>query len=134
VLGNINDSVEAVTLSVNNLQSVIGGEHVGGFLGLGDVASVAQVGETTKTTILDLIKLGDIDLLDAFRTYVYNGKVTGAKNGLNISAHTENKIGDSTSTVYTGNAGGFAGSLLNGSIKNSRVENINSIKALNYAG
>ena len=133
VLGNINDSVEAVTLSVNNLQSVIGGEHVGGFLGLGDVASVAQVGETT-TTILDLIKLGDIDLLDAFRTYVYNGKVTGAKNGLNISAHTENKIGDSTSTVYTGNAGGFAGSLLNGSIKNSRVENINSIKALNYAG
>ena len=134
VLGNINDSVEAVTLSVNNLQSVIGGEHVGGFLGLGDVASVAQVGETTETTILDLIKLGDIDLLDAFRTYVYNGKVTGAKNGLNISAHTENKIGDSTSTVYTGNAGGFAGSLLNGSIKNSRVENINSIKALNYAG
>ena len=30
-------------ITVNNVQSVIGGEHVGGFLGLGDVAAVAQV-------------------------------------------------------------------------------------------
>ena len=36
--------------------------------------------------------------------------------------------------VQTGNAGGFGGSLLNGSVKNASVTNLNQVNALNYTG
>ena len=146
--GNVNGAVigelknettnNSYDITVNNVQSVIGGEHVGGFLGLGDVAAVAQVSNEDDINILRLIKLGAIDVLDAFRTYVYNSLVKGGKNGLKISANTEKQIGildeNADNKVFTGNAGGFAGSLLNGSIKESTVDELNSVKALNYAG
>ena len=131
----INNSYDII---VNNVQNVIGGEHVGGFLGLGDVAAVAQVSSEDDINILKLITAGSIDVLDAFRTYVYNSSVKGGKNGLKVSANTEKQIGilaeNADNKVFTGNAGGFAGSLLNGSIKESTVNKLNSVKALNYAG
>src|SRR5699024_5801591 len=77
---NGSDSIDA-SVQVKNLVKVTGGEHVGGFLGLGDVSAVAQVGDSQDTSlavkILNLIKLGNIDVLDVFRPYVYNAKVIG---------------------------------------------------------
>ena len=54
------------SLIVNNVRKVIGGEHVGGFFGLADVAAIAEVGDNASNGILGLIKLGELDVLDAF--------------------------------------------------------------------
>lgn len=127
---NNNDS-----LIVNNIKKVIGGEHVGGFFGLADVASVAEVGDNESSGILGFIKLGELDVLDAFRTYIYHASVSGStEHGLSVSANTQNESGAFESKVQTGNAGGFGGSLLNGTVKNSSVTNLNQVDALNYTG
>lgn len=123
------------SLIVNNIKKVIGGEHVGGFFGLADVASVAEVGDNESNGILGFIKLGELDVLDAFRTYIYHASVSGStEHGLSVSANTQNESGAFESKVQTGNAGGFGGSLLNGSVKNSSVTNLNQVDALNYTG
>ena len=125
----------SVRVEVNNIRNVVGGRDVGGFFGLADVSSVAQVGNDDSDQILNLIKLGNIDVLDAFRTYVYQAKVTGSNdNGLSVCANDESQEGTLDSKVQTGNAGGFGGSLLDGSIKNSSVTGLNKVKAKNYAG
>ncbi|MCG4880086.1 Cna B-type domain-containing protein [Amedibacillus dolichus] len=123
------------SLIVNNIRKVIGGEHVGGFFGLADVAAVAEVGDNASNGILGLIKLGELDVLDAFRTYIYHASVRGStEHGLIVSANTQNEAGGFESTVQTGNTGGFGGSLLNGSVKNASVTNLNQVNALNYSG
>ena len=125
----------SVRVEANNIRNVVGGRHAGGFFGLADVSSVAQVGNDDSDQILNLIKLGNIDVLDAFRTYVYQAKVTGSNdNGLSVCANDESQEGTLDSKVQTGNAGGFGGSLLDGSIKNSSVTGLNKVKAKNYAG
>ena len=135
---NESDSIDA-SVQVKNLVKVTGGEHVGGFLGLGDVSAVAQVGDSQDTSlavkILNLIKLGNIDVLDVFRPYVYNAKVIGLTDrGFNVNANTVSSSGTLDSKVYTGNAGGFAGSLLNGTVKDSAVVNLASVNAKAYGG
>lgn len=130
----LGDENETAGLQVDSIRSVTGGEHAGGFFGLADVAAVAEVSGEGNTTILSLIKAGSIDLIDAFRTYVYNADVTGSKDGLTVTASKGEKQGSGESIVYTGNAGGFGGSLLNGSVKQSSVTNLKSVKAPNYTG
>lgn len=130
----LGDENETAGLQVNKIRSVTGGEHAGGFFGLADVAAVAEVSGEGNTTILSLIKDGSIDLIDAFRTYVYNADVSGSKDGLTVTASKGEQQGSGESIVYTGNAGGFGGSLLNGSVKGSSVTNLKSVKALNYTG
>lgn len=130
----LGDENETAGLQVDSIRSVTGGEHAGGFFGLADVAAVAEVSGEGNTTILSLIKAGSIDLIDAFRTYVYNADVTGSKDGLTVTASKGEKQGSGESIVYTGNAGGFGGSLLNGSVKGSSVTNLKSVKAPNYTG
>ena len=133
VLGDRKASGDALT--VTNLKKVTGGEHVGGFFGLADVSALAQVGDNASKPILNLIQLGELDVLDTFRTYIYHGKVTGAEDGgLTITANTETEAGTLTSKVYTGNAGGFGGSLLDGSVKDSSVEGLTRVEGLNYCG
>ena len=133
VLGDKEKEIDS--LIVNNIRKVIGGEHVGGFFGLADVAAVAEVGDNESKEILGLIKTGEIDVLDAFRSYIYHGLVNGSNDqGLIVSANTEIESGAFEGKVQTGNAGGFGGSLLNGSVKNSKVTNLNQVNALNYAG
>ena len=123
------------SLIVNNVRKVIGGEHVGGFFGLADVAAIAEVGDNASNGILGLIKLGELDVLDAFRTYIYHASVRGStEHGLSVSANTQNEAGAFENIVQTGNAGGFGGSLLNGSVKNASVTNLNQVNALNYTG
>lgn len=123
-------------IHVENIRSVTGGEHAGGFFGLADVSAVAEISGEGETSILgSLLKLGAVDVLDAFRTYIYDSSVSGTeKSGLEVYAHTWKKSGLDTEPVYTGNAGGFGGTLLNGSVKGSQVTNLREVEGLNYTG
>ena len=128
-------------IQVQNLRSVDGGLYAGGFFGLADVAGVAQVSgkdpkETESKLLKGLIKLGNISVLDAFRTYVFDSSVTGVQDGLTVQAHTvqDQPEGNFTETRYTGCAGGFGGGMMDGSVKNSAVSNLATVEGLNYTG
>lgn len=130
----------AQKIQVQNLRSVDGGLYAGGFFGLADVAGVAQVsgkdpnGSETKL-LSGLIKLGNTSVLDAFRTYIYDSKVTGVQDGLTVQAHTSQAPeGNFTETRFTGCAGGFGGGMMDGSVKNSAVSNLANVEGLNYTG
>ena len=130
----IGDQKEQKGIHVSGLQKVAGGYYAGGFVGLSDVASVASLSDDHKTGILGLITAGNISVLDAFRSYIYEAEVTASGEGISVSADREEKFGQQESIVYSGSAGGFAGAVLNGSIKNCEAQGINQIHAPNYAG
>ena len=134
VLGK-KDTSEA-GISVTNIRSVIAGEYAGGCFGVADVAGVANISAGDETSLLDkLLKLGRTDVLDAFRSYVYNGNVSGSKDaGLSVSANKAIKSGQNNQVTYSGTAGGFGGSLLNGSVKNSTVTQLSNVRGLNSVG
>ena len=123
-------------ISVKNIRSVIAGEYAGGCFGVADVAGVANISAGDETSLLDkLLKLGRTDVLDAFRSYVYYGNVIGIKNaGLSVSANKAIKSGQNNQVTYSGTAGGFGGSLLNGSVKNSTVTQLSNVRGLNSVG
>lgn len=121
--------------SVQCLRSVTGGEHVGGYFGLADVSAVAQVSNGTTSILGQLVTLGSTSVLDGFRTYVYDGAVSGAtKAGLEVNAKEGKRSEYVNDPVYTGNAGGFGGSLLNGTVKRSDVTDLRQVNGLNYTG
>lgn len=134
VLGK-KDTSEA-GISVTNIRSVIAGEYAGGCFGVADVAGVANISAGDETSLLDkLLKLGRTDVLDAFRSYVYNGNVSGSEDaGLSVNANVAEKSGQNNQVTYSGTAGGFGGSLLNGSVKNSRVTQLSNVRGLNSVG
>ena len=134
VLGK-KDTSEA-GINVKNIRSVIAGEYAGGCFGVADVAGVANISAGNETSLLDkLLKLGRTDVLDAFRSYVYYGNVIGSKDaGLSVNANVANKSGQNNQVTYSGTAGGFGGSLLNGSIKNSTVTQLSNVRGLNSVG
>lgn len=126
-------------VQIENLRSVDGGKYAGGFFGLADVAGVAQVSgkdpNDSKTKLLSgLIKLGNTSVLDAFRTYIYDSKVTGVQSGLTVQAHSGSQEATQSETRYTGCAGGFGGGMMDGSVKNSAVSNLANVEGLNYTG
>lgn len=123
-------------ISVTNIRSVIAGEYAGGCFGVADVAGVANISAGDETSLLDkLLKLGRTDVLDAFRSYVYYGNVIGSKDaGLSVSANKAIKSGQNNQVTYSGTAGGFGGSLLNGSVKNSTVTQLSNVRGLNSVG
>ena len=127
---------EEAGVSVQNIRSVVAGEYVGGCFGVADVAGVANISAGNETSLLDkLLKLGRTDVLDAFRSYVYYGTVSGSKDaGLSVSANTAIKSGQNNAVTYSGTAGGFGGSLLNGSVKNSKVTELSNVRGLNSVG
>jgi hypothetical protein len=127
---------EEAGISAQNIRSVIAGEYAGGCFGIADVAGVANISAGNETSLLDkLLKLGRTDVLDAFRSYVYYGTVSGSKDaGLSVSANTAIKSGQNNQVTYSGTAGGFGGSLLNGSVKNSKVTNLSNVRGLNSVG
>lgn len=126
-------------IKVQDLRSVDGGKYAGGFFGLADVAGVAQVsgkdpnGSEAKL-LSGLIKLGNTSVLDAFRTYIYDSKVTGVQSGLTVQAHSGSQEATQSETRYTGCAGGFGGGMMDGSVKNSAVSNLANVEGLNYTG
>lgn len=130
---------DAKKIQVQNLRSVDGGKYAGGFFGLADVAGVAQVSgrdpNDSETKLLsDLIRLGNTSVLAAFRTYIYDSKVTGVQSGLTVQAHSGSQEATQSETRYTGCAGGFGGGMMDGSVKNSAVSNLANVEGLNYTG
>lgn len=123
-------------ISVTNIRSVIAGEYAGGCFGVADVAGVTNISAGNETSLLDkLLKLGRTDVLDAFRSYVYYGNVSGSEDaGLSVNANVAKKFGQNNQVTYSGTAGGFGGSLLNGSIKNSTVTQLSNVRGLNSVG
>ena len=96
-------------------------------------ANISAGGETS--ILIKLLKLGRTDVLDAFRSYVYYGNVSGSPDaGLSVSANTAVRSGQNNKVTYSGTAGGFGGSLLNGSVKNSSVTGLNNVTGLNSTG
>ena len=134
VLGK-KDTAEA-GISAQGIRSVIAGEYAGGFFGIADVDAGVQVSGKTETELFKyLLQLGRTDVLDAFRTYVYDGSVSGSADaGLSVSAHTAVKSGQNDAVTYSGTAGGFGGSLLNSSVKNSSVTKLSNVTGLNSSG
>ena len=123
-------------ISVTNIRSVIAGEYAGGCFGVADVTGVANISAGNETSLLDkLLKLGRTDVLDAFRSYVYYGNISGSKDaGLSVNANVAKKSGQNNQVTYSGTAGGFGGSLLNGSVKNSTVTQLSNVRGLNSVG
>lgn len=136
IIGAMNDANAGA--SVTGVRTVTAGEYAGGFMGLGDVSAVAEVSSGGTNILGQLLGLGALDALDAFRTYVYDSSVTGADaGGLAVSAkegELKESQQDGTYKVYSGNAGGFAGTLLNGTIKDSSVTELKLVEAVNYGG
>ena len=127
---------EEAGISAQNIRSVVAGEYAGGCFGIADVAGVANISAGSDTSLLDkLLQLGRTDVLDAFRSYVYYGTVSGSNDaGLSVSANTAIKSGQNNQVTYSGTAGGFGGSLLNGSVKNSKVTELSNVRGLNSVG
>lgn len=123
-------------IRADKIRSVVAGEYAGGCFGIADVSGAANISAGNETSVLQyLLKLGKTDVLDAFRSYVYYGNVTGSPDaGLGVSANTATKSGQNNEVTYSGTAGGFGGSLLNGSVKNSTVTGLNYVTGLNSVG
>ena len=123
-------------ICADKIRSVVAGEYAGGCFGIADVSGAANISAGSETSVLQyLLKLGKTDVLDAFRSYVYYGNVTGCPDaGLGVSANTATKLGQNNEVTYSGTAGGFGGSLLNGSVKNSNVTGLNYVTGMNSVG
>lgn len=123
-------------IRADKIRSVVAGEYAGGCFGIADVSGAANISAGSETSVLQsLLKLGKTDVLDAFRSYVYYGNVTGSPDaGLGVSANTATKSGQNNEVTYSGTAGGFGGSLLNGSVKNSNVTGLNYVTGMNSVG
>lgn len=123
-------------IHADKIRSVVAGEYAGGCFGIADVSGAASISAGNETSVLQyLLKLGKTDVLDAFRSYVYYGNVTGSTDaGLGVSANTATDAGQNNQVTYSGTAGGFGGSLLNGSVKNSSVTGLNYVTGLNSVG
>ncbi|MEF2651644.1 Cna B-type domain-containing protein [Slackia piriformis] len=127
------------TVSVNGLRGVEGGQYAGGFVGQADVAGVASVagsteGDQSTNLLLGLIKAGNIAAVDAFRPYFYHANVDGVADGFQVRAHDSSTQGILGSKQFTGTAGGFAGSVVNGSVKDCAVTDLMSASGVNYTG
>lgn len=134
VLGEKKDP--SAGISAQGIRSVIGGEYAGGCFGLADVDAGVQVSDKNETALLKyLLQLGRTDVLDAFRTYIYDGTVSGSADaGLSVSAYDAQKYGQNDAVTWSGNAGGFGGALLNSSVKNSTVTMLSDVSGVNSTG
>lgn len=127
------------TVSVRGLRGVEGGQYAGGFVGQADVTGVASVsgsteGDQSTNLLLGLIKAGNIAAVDAFRPYFYHANVDGVADGFQVRAHDSSTQGILSSKQFTGTAGGFAGSVVNGSVKDCAVTDLMSVSGVNYTG
>lgn len=124
---------------VLGLRGVIGGHYAGGFFGLADMGSVAKIGgeaagDNNTNLLLKLLELNQINVLDAFRSYIYNGKVEGVQDGFSVQAYEAGSYDSKPGIRYSGDAGGFGGALMNGSAKSCSVSGLLSVEGPNYVG
>ena len=122
-------------VNIENIRTVTAGEHAGGFFGKADVSGIAEFSPEGTSILQNLVNLGPVDALDTFRTYIYNSKVVGAERaGIEVYSKEGKELGYVNRPIYTGNAGGFGGTLLDGSVKNSKVEKLRNVRGINYTG
>ena len=137
VVGDINGS-DASQTTVSDLRGVEGGLYAGGFVGVAQTGGVAEVagstGEGAEASILDLLKLGNASVIQAFQPVIYDATVNGVADGVTVEAHSWDEGGLLSSQRVSGNAGGFAGTIMGGMILRSAANDLNSISAPNYAG
>ena len=127
------------TVSVRGLRGVEGGQYAGGFVGQADVTGVASVGGGTEgdqstDLLLKLIQAGNISAVEAFRPYFYHASVGGVADGFQVRAHDSSTQGILNAKRFTGTAGGFAGSVVNGSVKDCAVTDLMSVSGVNCTG
>ena len=122
-------------VNIENIRTVTAGEHAGGFFGKADVSGIAEFSPEGTSILQNLVNLGPVDALDTFRTYIYHSKVVGAERaGIEVYSKEGKELGYVNRPIYTGNAGGFGGTLLDGSVKNSSVEKLRNVRGINYTG
>ncbi len=130
------DSSSHVTVS--DLRGVDGGLYAGGFVGVAQTGGVAEVsggtGEGSQTSILDLLKLGDVSVIQAFQPVIYDAATSGVADGVTVRAHTWDEGGLLGSQRVSGNAGGFAGTIMGGMMHRCGVSGLSSVSAPNYSG
>ncbi|QAY33543.1 LPXTG cell wall anchor domain-containing protein [Bifidobacterium pullorum subsp. gallinarum] len=132
------NSGSSSALHVEGLRGVDGGLYAGGFVGVAEAGGVAEVaggtGEGAQTSLLDILKLGNVEVLQAFQPFIYASSVSGSADGITVNAHTWDTGGLLGSKRMSGNAGGFAGTVMSGEVLNSSVEDLNAVSGPNYTG
>lgn len=125
-------------VTVSDLRGVDGGLYAGGFVGVAQTGGVAEVsggtGEGSQTSILDLLKLGDVSVIQAFQPVIYDAATSGVADGVTVRSHTWDKGGLLGSQRVSGNAGGFAGTIMGGMTHRCGVSGLSSVSAPNYSG
>lgn len=129
---------EAAANRVTGLRGVDGGSYAGGFVGLADVGGVAEVAdgdtEDASTTILTLLGLGDVSALGVFQPCIYVASVDGVADGITVRAHAAESGGHGSAERHGGNAGGFAGSIMSGTIQQGAVTGLSAVSGPSYTG
>ena len=124
-------------VSVSGLRGVDGGNYAGGLVGFADVAGAADVadGDTASAgaTVLDLIGIGGISVLQTFQPCIYAANVTGVDDGITVRAHTAD-TSKGLAEYRSGNAGGFIGTIMSGTIRESRLAGLNAVTGPSYTG
>lgn len=137
VIGDINGS-DSARATVSDLRGVEGGLYAGGFVGVAQTGGVAEVaggtGGGADASILGLLKLGNASVIQAFQPVIYDATVNGVNDGVTVEAHSWDTGGLLSSQRVSGNAGGFAGTIMGGMILRSSVNDLNSVSSPNYAG
>lgn len=130
--------VEKDGVSVAGVRGVEGEYYAGGLVGLADVGGLAEVaGDDTEgagVSILGFIGLGDVTALEVFQPCIYAAHVTGVEDGLTVRARTADAGGLFGNARRSGNAGGFVGSIMSGTIRSSSLENLSSVSGPSYTG
>ena len=139
VLGSQNgESDPSSHVTVSDLRGVDGGLYAGGFVGVAQTGGVAEVsggtGEGSQTSILDILKLGDVSVIQAFQPVIYDAATSGVADGVTVRAHTWDEGGLLGSQRVSGNAGGFAGTIMGGMMHRCGVSGLSSVSAPNYSG
>ncbi|MDN0055811.1 Cna B-type domain-containing protein [Collinsella ihumii] len=139
VLGKLNQDKDALTANhVEHLRGVDGGYYAGGFVGLADVGGVADVAsgstEGSNVSILGLVGLNNVGVLQVFQPCIYGAGVIGVSDGITVRAHSADSGSILNNKRSSGNAGGFAGSVMSGTVQDSSVANLNSVSGPSYTG
>lgn len=129
----IGENLTQTNIYVNDLRGVEAQYYAGGFVGIANVGGAASIGGS-GTSLLSLAQLGEASVLDIFKPYIYNSNVEGVSDGFYIYTRGEQTSGVLCSTRCSGCAGGFAGALLDATVKNTAVTKLNQVQALNYGG
>lgn len=134
----VEEDVEEDGVNVAQVRGVEADFYAGGFVGLADVGGLAQVAdggtEDTGVSILGIIGLGDVTALEVFQPCIYAAHVAGVDDGLTVRARTADAGGLFGNTRRSGNAGGFAGSIMSGAIRSSSLTNLSSVSGPSYTG